>query len=369
MRPINGAPGLGSINGFGVAVYGERDRDPETYTYIKTHCVTALFLPVLCLGAYRVADAEEEGWYFLGKEPLSMLAKVWNVLVLAAVLSVGGGMLWNSHTNSPEYQAREKLDAGDTAAEEGDHARAATLYYEVAIGSSDESMEGRNQLAAMIHDGLEDAKPEDAIEVYDRAMRLKARKGKFYQVDRLFESGLALSDHYATENPHGALLLLESIESLAESPAGVEQRKRALLERLVKENPTDVEVTSKLAVLLEAEENIKGCKKLLVPLESKLGASEGARILGQIYARDGKLEQSDKLLVPYCESQLKELHVAEDAMNATYEKVYNAIYAELQSGEAAGFSYKQHESKTEADQNAMVEGVCEQTHGEQRGDR
>lgn len=52
----------------------------------------SIFVPVLALRAYRVADAEH-GWYFIGREPLSGFARMWNVLVLAAVAAV---VAWNT---------------------------------------------------------------------------------------------------------------------------------------------------------------------------------------------------------------------------------------------------------------------------------
>src|SRR5262249_46444483 len=69
LRLIQSPPSLHTINGIGTTIYGARDHDPETGTYVKTHWFCVLFIPVLALGAYRVADAER-GWYFIGKEPL-----------------------------------------------------------------------------------------------------------------------------------------------------------------------------------------------------------------------------------------------------------------------------------------------------------
>src|SRR6185295_3288907 len=85
------APLLGSINGVGLIVYGRRDFDPNTATYVKTHCFCFLFIPVLALGAYRVRDAPNGGWYFICKEKLSGLARIFNLLVFSSIF-VGIGM-------------------------------------------------------------------------------------------------------------------------------------------------------------------------------------------------------------------------------------------------------------------------------------
>ncbi len=79
LRPIRSAPSLSTVNGIGCTVYGSRDHDPETGTYVKTHWFTFFFIPVFALGAYRVANAPSGGWYFIGREPLSGAAKAWNL--------------------------------------------------------------------------------------------------------------------------------------------------------------------------------------------------------------------------------------------------------------------------------------------------
>src|SRR5206468_718041 len=61
MRPVSKPPSLFTINGVGTTVYGARDFDEESGTYVKTLCFTFVFLPIFCLGAYRVADAQN-GW-------------------------------------------------------------------------------------------------------------------------------------------------------------------------------------------------------------------------------------------------------------------------------------------------------------------
>jgi hypothetical protein len=89
MTPVRGVPTLGRINGFGLGLYGARDHDPETATYVTTQCISALFIPVLALGAYRVFNHPEGGWIILGRVPLSTFARSWNVLILLAVLGRG----------------------------------------------------------------------------------------------------------------------------------------------------------------------------------------------------------------------------------------------------------------------------------------
>ena len=83
------------INGIGTSVYGKRDVDPKTGSYVKTYVFTFVFIPVFCFAAYRVVEAPRqrglvlyrEAWYFLERVPLSRLAVFWNG-VMAALLAV-----------------------------------------------------------------------------------------------------------------------------------------------------------------------------------------------------------------------------------------------------------------------------------------
>jgi hypothetical protein len=68
----------------------------QTGTYVKTHVLTVFFVPVFCLGAYRVKDAPSiagwfswrDGWYLLERIPLSRFAIFWNG-AMTALLAVG----------------------------------------------------------------------------------------------------------------------------------------------------------------------------------------------------------------------------------------------------------------------------------------
>ena len=95
--------------GTGLGLTGKRDKDSQSGTYIKTRVLCFVSIPILFLGAYRVLDWERGlkqasdpndrnetaaivrhcqligPWYVIGKEPLSTLATVWNMAVIAGV--------------------------------------------------------------------------------------------------------------------------------------------------------------------------------------------------------------------------------------------------------------------------------------------
>jgi len=85
MTPITKAPGLGTLNGFGTRLYGSYQRRPDG-TAIGTQWVTALYLPVLPLGAYLYEDVGGNEYSFFGRTPLpprSFIAPaVWGALTV-----------------------------------------------------------------------------------------------------------------------------------------------------------------------------------------------------------------------------------------------------------------------------------------------
>ena len=85
MTPIKSPPTLHRINGCGFGMYGRRDYDAQTCTYVSTLCLTLIFVPLFCLKAYRVAQAAGGGWYFYGREPLSKAARLWNMLLVLGI--------------------------------------------------------------------------------------------------------------------------------------------------------------------------------------------------------------------------------------------------------------------------------------------
>jgi curved DNA-binding protein CbpA len=84
MRRIDEAPGLRTVNGFGTMLYGNRDHDARTETYVATVYFCALFIPVIPLACYRVRSAGS-GWQFVGKVPFGKAQK-WQLGVLGAAL-------------------------------------------------------------------------------------------------------------------------------------------------------------------------------------------------------------------------------------------------------------------------------------------
>ena len=107
MRPVRSAPWLFNVHGLGAGLYNERDRDPVTGTFVKTHCLCVIFVPILALGAYRVYP-RGSGWTLIGKVPLSRFAFWWNVLFLLGIAAWIGLAVWFDEDN-----AERSLERGD----------------------------------------------------------------------------------------------------------------------------------------------------------------------------------------------------------------------------------------------------------------
>ncbi len=64
-------PTLLRFNGCGLSFFGKRDYDPETRSYVITHYIYLLFIPLIPIGAYRVIEAKNGEWHILGKVPMT----------------------------------------------------------------------------------------------------------------------------------------------------------------------------------------------------------------------------------------------------------------------------------------------------------
>jgi hypothetical protein len=107
------------------------------------------------------------------------------------------------------------------------------------------------------------------------------------------------------------------------------------IEALVARDANDVAAVSRLAAICEADGDMERCQQLLAPLEDRLGDTEGARILGQIYAGQGNFEKSHALLGPYTEQRLTRLHAAEQDFENVFTAAQRRVIGQPQQGDVA----------------------------------
>jgi len=117
-RPLRGAPTLWRLNGFGLGFYGERDRRPDG-SYVTTHCLSALWVPLIPIGAYRVLGGN--GHYrVLAREQLSSVARIARVAMAAAIAVGIAGVALYGYLHDPDGAARGRFDDAIARASAGD---------------------------------------------------------------------------------------------------------------------------------------------------------------------------------------------------------------------------------------------------------
>lgn len=354
LRPIKGVPSLITMNGFGVGLYGKRDFDQETETYIKTRCVCALFIPLFAIDAYRVADAGNRTWYFLGKESLSTFARSWNTaigcLVAFAALAVG----WDIHTSSPAYKAEQEIKRAAQLFKAGEIVKAAGIYRQQVSGPS--GTVARKGLQESVEACLNSDKAQTVAAGLHLLVGVPANVNQPAPlVPDSFNRGMSLVAKFRPADPEGALSILAETSSLDPKSALVKPLKMELLKESITAKPENTNRVVELALLYEADEKLDECVTLLLPYKQKLGDSEGARILGQQLLSDGKNEDAYDLLFPYVQVRLQKLRRIESAYTNTIATISHRVVEELRAGQGDPSFYNKYEKATKAAKEEMVD--------------
>lgn len=342
---------LGSVNGFGTTLMGSRDADPETGTYVITHVVTALFVPLFALAAYRVAQAQHGGWFCLGRVPLSRFARTCNVLVLLAAVAGAGAIWWAVHVRSDGYIAGKKLDDADAAAAAGEAGRAAKLYREVMDTPTAHAEPAAQKLAGLIESPT--GAPKEAAAVF--AVAVELHRANRCPVPDLFEKGKAVAARIAPADGAAALAVLETVAPFAPDPGAELDFRTTLLEKLQAAAPADPDAATRLAAAYEARGLVDKCEKLLAPFEKTLGDRDGAALLGRIHLARGRADKAHALLAPYVAARLPALQSAQESYPAQMQAAHGRVMGELRGGKAAGFDYAAYDRAGKDVQAAMVD--------------
>lgn len=361
MEPVNGAPSVFNINGCGLMLYGRRDFDSNTGTYLTTQCLTLIFIPLLCLKTFRVADNANGGWAIIGREPMSWLAKGWSLLSMW-LLAVGIGMAyWFSHTSSPEYIAGQKVEEAVRAEEAGDWATAMDNYQSVATGSTTHRSKALKGFERVIDNHVGTASLEDAQSMLGRAINLGNVSGQDFATRVIHDfTGKAVEAHRA-EKPAECRALLKAVDPLivkakdpGESRKWVTTVSRELLESAVALPNPSVDVVVDLAMVLEEEGELERCETILQQRKDELGTTEGARILGQIYSRRSDVDNAYALLMPYMQVRLDRLKEVNESLESMYESAQQTAINALQNGQAPESFYTRYDAASEEQQGQMV---------------
>ena len=340
MRPTSGAPAQFTINGFGLMLYGARDRDPILNSYVTSHCLTALFFPVIFIGAYRVVHSQG-GKFIIGKEPLSWLARGWNLLTLGGVPTAIVAMILVGHYNSADYIDGQKMAEARQASESGEYEQAAKLYEEVAQGESIHGYEAVEAIGAMVDGPLLKASPKQGLGVLRIMARMEERSGERFDLPA---AAIKLAAAHKLRDPKATLEMINVAAALTDDESPLDVLRRPLLDRIVADDPGDLEATVQLAVFYEQDEDDEKCESLLTPFQGRLGSTEGARILGGLLSRKGELEAGQKLLRAYVDARLESLNSANRELESTVKEFQTRCIDELDNGGGPTDFYEEYEA-------------------------
>ncbi|MCE9546208.1 MAG: hypothetical protein K8T25_11895, partial [Planctomycetia bacterium] len=192
----------------------------ETGSYVITLFISFVFITVLALAAYRVASAGSRGWYFLGRESLSTLAKAWNTLVAAAVVTTGIVVLANIYFDSADYRAGRTLARAEAAQAEGHVAEAGNLYREVASGSTSHAPIAEAKFKALVELVTKQRTLTDATAIYEQGVQWnRQQRGKSTPAE-LTAGALSIVNRSGKQDPENALKLLDIVSPIAPSRRG-----------------------------------------------------------------------------------------------------------------------------------------------------
>ena len=205
-RPLTSAPPLFRLNGFGVGIYGSRDTRADG-SYVTTYCLSALWIPVFPLAAYRVRPVEGNRYLFLSRERLGPWARAAQAAVLLPALGWGGYTGVRAYLDSPSRLVRVGVAEGKKLEGSGKLDQAMTRYL-ATVGQFAErtdvtpAAEGVVRVAAA--SVKEPCRPEDValagrvVAAYD-GLPVRARSGApaAYLSHRL----LAWSEQIGTVSP------------------------------------------------------------------------------------------------------------------------------------------------------------------------
>lgn len=356
MKKIKSTPGLFTFNGFGTSMSGKRDYDQETSTYVKSHVITALFVPICTLGSYRVTDVNEGGWHFLGKVPVSGFAKGFNMIIAVIGFAISSSIGYGIYSNSPGVRMEAAMTQAQELVVAGAHRKAATAYRDaISIDSSK-----KNELL-MLYNGqlnhvLANGSPQD--QAWATAHLISA---PYWNTDLrklhpdLYSETLERVRQNKEAAPRAALSMINNVTRLAGTDIQWLELKKSTLEKLVSssENPSLSHLTKLVSLYSDAgdSERIVALLRPLSPLELK---SELPRIYGAALLNLGDFSAALEQLEAYCQPRLADWSDAQSNYNTVLDQAYNRALAKLNDGSASDRFYRRYENANEARQEEMV---------------
>ncbi|HET6246098.1 MAG TPA: hypothetical protein VFE47_00220 [Tepidisphaeraceae bacterium] len=346
------SPPMFRLNGCGMALYGSRDHDAETGTYVATLCLCLVFVPIMSLKAYRVARAQR-GWYFIGSEPLSKFAKLWNLSLVAGIIALIVGTQFDSYRSSPSYKAKQQMALAHKAVGEGHLADAALIYQTQIATLSDQAVNATNAIKGLMDNDCKHAPLSESKGVYASLAKV-ARDKHVIPGSDVADAAMKLVADKGDADPRNGVAVLDAVRPLVVDTRPLDARRLVLLQKAAANEPANLEVIVPLASLLADQHRGPEAKKLLLPVKNKLSDGEGARVLGTILGAEGDYDGAYALLWPYVKTRLDSFHNAEKNYTDTVQRLDDRELDLLRNEKAPQSFYDQLNAASKPQRDAMI---------------
>ncbi len=271
--------------------------------------------------------------------------------IAIAVTGFGG---WQYY-HSPNQVATRQLQQAAQARSAGQIRQAAALYADVARTDTDVASQGSAGLRGLLDPAVLQALPAaDAASVLEQSQRARGTGHSPMLPKDVLALGWTLVAHYSAKDPAGAKAVLDVIAPLEADKAKLASAAEPLLDRMLAANPGNAPAAIELATLLDKRHDCARCESLLATLGTALAHTEGARILGQIYAVKGKLDESYALLQPYTDDKLKVFVQQEAQYRDAFAAADKAAIETLRTGKGTPDFYRRYEQAADAGKRELV---------------
>lgn len=356
LTPLRKVPGLFTLNGCGTSLAGKRDHHAGSGSYVTTQVLTILWIPVLPLAAYRVIPAGGNHYHFLGREPLSNLARRLRWLIIAGVAGWLTVASVEGYFHSDGYLSAQRIRRAQTYLTAGSPADSATEILPLCGHAA----RGRDAVAILQEAGAMAWGKSDSAEqalAVARLVTVDSRRTLWFP--DLGERLHAAADRHGQAHPREALELLQlAIQFRGAAPAEPMLKSRGeIARRWWQSAPNHVGAACAYAAELEADEQFDEIRRLLTPFKDspELAGSEAARLLGGVLFRDGEFEAARKLLKGYIAPRMREYHAAEQDCARIFAERQQAFLDGLNRHEGPPDFYQRHAAADEAGQTELVD--------------
>src|SRR5205814_4714051 len=125
------------------------------------------------------------------------------------------------------------------------------------------------------------------------------------------QRGLSRVEDFRANDPDASLEILRQLAVLDPNNDSLRTEEVELLKQTIAAHPDNTNRVVELALIYENARELDQSYELLAPYRQRLGATEGARILGQHLLQGGQYEEAYGLLQPYVQARLDQLHQME----------------------------------------------------------